>query len=348
MKMIRKIINKAKYEKNKIKSLFKINSILNEQSYYPEMKRKNRIKRLFENVNWILKYGEPNMFYNLYGFDIIDMVNQNEYLNYLEFRIDRDQRNKLNELYNYVVLLRDKYMFSEFFNSQNISVVKNKAIIIDGIIYNSDFNIINNPEKLFENTVFIKNIDGECADGVYCIKNYGEFVKIKKKFENGKFIIQDKLIQHELLSKLNPKSVNTIRIVTYRRNNKVEILASGIRIGTKKSNNVDNWAAGGLYVEVKEDGKLTKNGFAKPIYGGKKSIHPDTNIVFENYQLPFYDEVKKLVIAAHNRLYGIDSIGWDVAITVDGPVLIEGNDNWEISLMQANHGLKDKWYKGEK
>jgi hypothetical protein len=34
-------------------------------------------------------------------------------------------------------------------------------------------------------------------------------------------------------------------------------------------------------------------------------------------------------------------IGWDIAITPDGPVFIEGNDNPEISGLQTvNGGLK--------
>ncbi|MCK8622032.1 hypothetical protein [Prevotella sp. E13-27] len=32
------------------------------------------------------------------------------------------------------------------------------------------------------------------------------------------------------------------------------------------------------------------------------------------------------------------SIGWDIAITPQGPMVIEGNDRWEITLIQAVHG----------
>lgn len=49
------------------------------------------------------------------------------------------------------------------------------------------------------------------------------------------------------------------------------------------------------------------------------------------------------MVLAHKSLYGIHSIGWDVAITDQGPVLIEGNDNWEISIIQIDRGLKKEW-----
>ena len=46
----------------------------------------------------------------------------------------------------------------------------------------------------------------------------------------------------------------------------------------------------------------------------------------------------------HEKLGDIHSIGWDIAITKDGPIFIEGNDNWELSLMQAcNGGLKGEF-----
>ena len=45
------------------------------------------------------------------------------------------------------------------------------------------------------------------------------------------FIIQSKLEQHPDLAKLNPTSVNTIRVMSYRKENEVIILYAVIRIG---------------------------------------------------------------------------------------------------------------------
>ena len=43
----------------------------------------------------------------------------------------------------------------------------------------------------------------------------------------------------------------------------------------------------------------------------------------------------------HSELHEIHSIGWDSAITDAGPCFIEGNDNWEISLVQiCSKGLQ--------
>ena len=41
-------------------------------------------------------------------------------------------------------------------------------------------------------------------------------------------------------------------------------------------------------------------------------------------------KVKELVINANKQFYKLESIGWDIVITPNGPVILEGNDDWEI------------------
>ena len=66
--------------------------------------------------------------------------------------------------------------------------------------------------------------------------------------------------------------------------------------------------------------------------------------MFENYALPYLHDAIDLAKKFHKYLYGLHSIGWDIAITEEGPCFVEGNDNWEISLMQiSNHGLKKEF-----
>ena len=87
-----------------------------------------------------------------------------------------------------------------------------------------------------------------------------------------------------------------------------------------------------------KNGKLKKYGFYKPGKGTKTAFHPNSNLFFEDYLLPYWQEILNSAIKFHEKLRGLHSIGWDVAITENGPVFIEGNDNWELSLMQACNG----------
>ena len=63
--------------------------------------------------------------------------------------------------------------------------------------------------------------------------------------------------------------------------------------------------------------------------------------VLKGYHIPYLQESISMAISLHKKFSTVHSIGWDIAITTDGPVFIEGNDNWEISLIQAcSYGLK--------
>lgn len=165
---------------------------------------------------------------------------------------------------------------------------------------------------------------------------YDNLHRIKRKF-----LVQTRLVQHEEMNRLYPTSVNTLRIVTVydRTTGEVEVLHTLLRVGAH-GNVVDNWAKGGLAIAVDSDGRLAEYGFYKPQFGNKVNKHPDSRIVFKTFVVPYFQEALHMTKAFHEKLSGIHSIGWDVAITPQGPVFIEGNDNWEISLHQAFSGLR--------
>jgi histone deacetylase complex regulatory component SIN3 len=108
---------------------------------------------------------------------------------------------------------------------------------------------------------------------------------------------------------------------------------------------VDNWAVGGLAIGIDvENESLHKYGFYKPGYGTKALEHPNSGIVFDGYKIPFLQQAIEQAKNLHSFLPGVHSIGWDIAIGENGPIIIEGNDNWEISLVQiCSHGLQKEF-----
>jgi hypothetical protein len=91
-------------------------------------------------------------------------------------------------------------------------------------------------------------------------------------------------------------------------------------------------------------GRLAKDYYGKPDHGGGRvQRHPDSGIEFEGWEVPFYFEAVAMAKELHRRLYGIRSIGWDIAIGPDGPVIIEGNDNWELTQTPLT-GMRKSFY----
>ena len=313
------------------------------KSYFPEKKRKNYINRIFDNLLWLIKNCEINNFYTLYGLDLKYNRNQN-FISYKKFMETRFKKNKHGNPNSQTVILRDKFLFYLFLKNFNIATPEVFGVIKDGQLFDTKLQLMSKEKINNLNDFFVKEANGECAsfvkhfNNIYELENYADFLN------SGIYIIQKRLIQCDKMSLLYHNSVNTIRIVTVCIDGNCKVFSALLRVGTEKSNNVDNWAAGGLAIGIDGDGKLKEYGYFKPIHGLKTKIHPDSKLTFNEFQLPFYKDVIKLVIDAHKKFYTLHSIGWDVAITNEGPVIIEGNDNWEISLHQAvEEGLKKQW-----
>ena len=158
---------------------------------------------------------------------------------------------------------------------------------------------------------------------------------------NGSFIHQEAVEQHPELNKIYEFSLNTMRFETYiDRANKKHIRICYIRFGANGSV-IDNNSAGGIGVPVNiENGKLYEKGFKRASGLNKAGIylrHPNSKELFEGFTIPYFEEAKQLVFDCM-KFVPDRYIGWDVAISTDGPVLIEGNGS--PRLRESPHGFK--------
>lgn len=166
----------------------------------------------------------------------------------------------------------------------------------------------------------VTNIDGKTLDQLF-----------RDSYKDKNFIIQEWVEQHDVLAALNPSSLNTIRIVTFRMDLEILVLFSSIRIG-REGCEIDNIGAGGLSVAVNPDGTLGRYGYLS----GKENRREktDSGVTLDGYQLPSFDKVLEFVKKLHYRLPFFDMIGWDVSINKSNePVLIEWNVRTELSQL---------------
>jgi hypothetical protein len=151
------------------------------------------------------------------------------------------------------------------------------------------------------------------------------------------YLLQAKVSQHPLLDKITPHTTNTLRVVTFRdRSSAAHVQCTTLRAG-RTGNTADNWEQGGISIAVDRATGVLGRGVLKPKYGGKwVEIHPDTGFVFSGLQLPYWNEVLDLCSRAAQAAPGIRTVGWDIALTSDGPVLIEGNPDWDLPMVQVH------------
>lgn len=69
-----------------------------------------------------------------------------------------------------------------------------------------------------------------------------------------------------------------------------------------------------------------------------KTTHPDTGSPFTHLHIPRWTDVVELVTVAAPLLSGIGTQSWDIAITKDGPVILEANFGGDLSIAQIANG----------
>lgn len=207
-----------------------------------------------------------------------------------------------------------------FFNSRNQEISEDMAL---EILTSYSLPMILKPTLETWGGQGVKKIEpSTCKD---------EFKKLFKLYEFD-FTFQEFVKQHPILEAFNPTSLNTIRIVTYRKPNRTrKILYSCLRFGGEGSI-IDNVCSGGGYTGIDVDtGKLRDR--------KKYSYHVmEMPMLQENMpnEIPCWEIIKKAALALHGRLPHFDIVGWDFSVTPEGRLtLIEYNLRPGVGLQQA-------------
>lgn len=191
----------------------------------------------------------------------------------------------------------------------------------------------------------LKNSKGQIGAQVAVVetKNFTTKSLIQFMKLNDFDLIEEFIQQHPALHQLSPSGLNTVRVITQLHQGKVIMMAARLRISINSM--VDNLAAGNVAAPIDiKSGIVIGPAIYSDITRETVTQHPITNLSIVHFEIPFWQSVLTLVENAALQLSNCRSIGWDVAITINGPVLVEGNHNWCKLLWQlpVNKGLKSE------
>lgn len=152
---------------------------------------------------------------------------------------------------------------------------------------------------------------------------------------NADFLLQPRLYNHDGLSKIGNGSLLSFRIVTVLNQDRQAELLSAIAQIPFRQQRVSNK---GLIAPVDANGKLGEGQLLRPL-SPTFTAPPEGGETFTGLVIPCWREAVALALQAHTALGAYISLGWDVAITADGPVLLEANCGWDPTMMQKTHHL---------
>lgn len=191
--------------------------------------------------------------------------------------------------------------------------------------------------------IFLKMRDLTCGRGaelVYTKDFDSPDVFYKYVTEKGFGTLEDVIENHPDMAAVYPYAVNCDRMITMIGDDGEPHLLYCCQKFGNNGRIVDNY---GMQSPVDlETGKLMY-----PAHAGDTAAdvfyekHPYSGVKFVGFQLPYFEEAKKMVLEAAKVVPQMRYIGWDVATTPNGPAIIEGNnycahDFWQLPGQTPN------------
>lgn len=152
------------------------------------------------------------------------------------------------------------------------------------------------------------------------VEDWEEFREFLIKREQ--ILLEEYIIQHEDIAAVSPGVVNTTRVTTFLRDGEVHVVSYAQKFGVGNGAS-DQQAFGGFFVLLDEHGHAISPG-----YGSHQHIyaqHPETGASIVDFQLPQSDAVIALAAEVSRKIPEIPYIAWDIVVTPNGPIVVEGN-----------------------
>lgn len=155
------------------------------------------------------------------------------------------------------------------------------------------------------------------------------------------WLIEERIRQHPFLDRYSADCTQTLRVVTFITKERKIVPVTTIQKIAVRGAPIDNVGDSGMAALVNHTGvlgpayRLEKHGTARFDH------HPETGARIAGERLPNFDTAVALAVRAQAAVPQMRNLAWDIAITRESAVIIEGNSYWGWEGMQRNtrHGL---------
>lgn len=299
--------------------------------YYIKRLFSMNYKQMLTTIDKVHKRSGKSKIFIFFDMILCSIFYQAGYMDYYVFCFE-DLKPKIRKTFitrgvnnQYIRTMNNREYYHLFDNKIEFNHLFQKFLNRDYLDLNTssleEFQIFTKKHPIF----MAKPVDLQCGKGIEKIK-VKENANLKnlyqKLIENKQVLVEEYVLQHSKMNELFPYSVNTLRIVSAYKNGKTTILFRAIRIGNGK-NVVDNFNHGGMYSVVNEKGIIEKPAIDKN--GVIYTEHPVTKTEIVGFQIPYFKEAIAMVKEAAKVVPEVGLVGFDIAITEKGPVMIEGN-----------------------
>lgn len=147
-------------------------------------------------------------------------------------------------------------------------------------------------------------------------------------------ILESWIVQHEALNALYPDAVHIVRLHTLHKGKGKDLILFGANLSFAVSGEISNGCLDttlSALVDEKTGRVLTE---AIDLNYNSYLESPQTHVSIPGFQLPDWEKALDICRRAALCIPEIRLIGWDIAFTPDGPILVEGNGLPTCDFMQ--------------
>lgn len=235
------------------------------------------------------------------------------------------------------------YRLNAYLNDERYSVILQDKLIFNEMFYeylNRDFISLrkSTPEDLRcflqgKETVFAKASTGEGGHGIRKLKvsEIGDIDALYRELcDKGQYLLEDAIIQSDDLNEINPCVVNSFRVVTIYKDTGAKVVSNALRINQDDAEVIG--CTNDLYCSLGEDGRISSHVIDD--YAQVYDAHPMTGKRFSEVCIRDVKKAFEMCEEAASRIPQVRYIGWDVAFSDKGPVLVEGNEYPGYGILQ--------------
>lgn len=205
----------------------------------------------------------------------------------------------------------------------------------DALLIDENTSLVSFQAFIEKHSCFIvKPLEESCGFGIRIIDTPGvrNAESLFASLQQEHVLVEQLIVQDSQMSRFHSSSVNTVRFATFLKDGAVHPLFAVLRIGMGSSI-VDNAGAGGLIAAIDLDtGIVTTPGRAESGYTA--IVHPDSGTQIIGAKIPQWEQAVELATQLAMVVPEQPYVGWDLALTESGWVMVEGNSAGQFVLPQ--------------
>jgi hypothetical protein len=249
--------------------------------------------------------------------------------------------------YRHRTILADKLQFATFCKGIGVPTPPLFGIARDGVL-----TLEPDAADQLDRDLFIKPVKSKGSRGVHVFRNIGPgryrdesgaeidratlIERVAERSKAAPLMVQQRLSNHPDIADLAGQSLMAIRVITCKSDlsQNAIITYAFIRVITRLEPGWPVTYELGISIDL-------ATGRLGPATGDKEKwllewwdVHPVTGAQVTGRQMPCWEEIKAIALKTHDAARGRLLVGWDIAVTPDGPRLLEGNSYPDVDFPQ--------------